>query len=860
MCKFTKWMRVALITVLCLSLSLLFVACGEPGEKGDKGDTGAAGVGIVSIAKDSTSGNVDTYKITMSNGNTSTFIVTNGRNGSDGQNGQNGQDGADGISVTNAQIVNGELILSFSQGNSINLGKVVGDDGQNGTNGTDGKDGVGIKGIVLSNEGELTITLTNDTPINLGNVKGNNGKSAYEMYKEKNPAYTGDEDQWMSDLVNGKLSTVQVTKYTVTFDSNGGTPVDPQQVEKGEKVIQPDNPTREGYTFLGWYGGKYGDEKWVFIGYDVTESITLTAKWEENIYTITFNSNGGNSIEPIEIKYNQQITLPVAIRNEFAFAGWLQNGQLIDETIVITGDVTLTAKWVAPTYDITFDINGGDSNVETRTYNYGEAYILPIPTKEGSEFAGWFVGEQQITDGIWKFEENMTLVAEWTAIPYTISFESWIHASYGIELGDLTVYYNQPYELPKLDTFGDCRFDCWLNSKGEIVESGVWKNTESITLTAKWIDVAELFEFNVMGDRVIITKYIGTAANVVVPTTIGGLKVIISQSTFQNNEFVEFIEFDSDFIAFQEKMFSGCNNLQKITISSAWKGELYSLFGNDISAVPKSFSAIQYAEGSDSIDSTMWKQRVAEHNITLIFASDREIGEFSNCIGLTTIVISSEVTGIHRGAFSGCYNLVGVEFEKGSRLRFIGSDAFADCRSLTHINIPDSVCSIGDKAFRGCNSLTSIYLPFIGATSYYDDLLNENGEESFDYIFGDVPKSLQAVTIKYGVVCRRAFSDCSNLKSIVILDGYYRISDYAFSMCTNLSNIELPIGTRWIESHAFHGCSSLVSLELPSSVDRIGEYAFCWCTNLQIVKVPINVGIGKDAFWGCENVTIYYEE
>jgi len=207
--KFLQRLRIFLITVLCLSLSLLFVACGEPGEKGDKGDkgdTGAAGVGIVSIAKDSTSGNVDIYKITMSNGSTSTFTVTNGingtngsngSNGQDGQNGQNGQDGADGISVTNAQIINGELVLSFSQGDPINLGKVVGKDGTNGQNGTS------LENVTLDNDGNLSVTYGGNT-YPLGNVKGNDGKSAYEIYKQYYD-YTGTEQQWINDLVNGNL-------------------------------------------------------------------------------------------------------------------------------------------------------------------------------------------------------------------------------------------------------------------------------------------------------------------------------------------------------------------------------------------------------------------------------------------------------------------------------------------------------------------------------------------------------------------------------------------------------------------------------------------------------------------------------
>lgn len=200
--KFLQRLKIFLIAVLCLSLSLLFVACGEPGEKGDKGDkgdTGATGVGIVSIAKDSTVGNVDIYKITMTNGNTSTFTVTNGTSGADGKDGVDGTDGKDGVGITGAIINNaGELVLSFSEGDPINLGKVVGNNGNNGTS---------LENVTLDNDGNLSVTYGGNT-YPLGNVKGNAGKSAYEIYKQYY-GYTGTEQQWITDLVNGKLATTE---------------------------------------------------------------------------------------------------------------------------------------------------------------------------------------------------------------------------------------------------------------------------------------------------------------------------------------------------------------------------------------------------------------------------------------------------------------------------------------------------------------------------------------------------------------------------------------------------------------------------------------------------------------------------
>ncbi len=74
------------------------------------------------------------------------------------------------------------------------------------------------------------------------------------------------------------VSCVQ-KNHTVYFDLSGGTgDIPPQEISHGEKVAKPQDPTREGYKFLGWY---VGDEIWSFVGYSVTEDMTLTAKWDK---------------------------------------------------------------------------------------------------------------------------------------------------------------------------------------------------------------------------------------------------------------------------------------------------------------------------------------------------------------------------------------------------------------------------------------------------------------------------------------------------------------------------------------------------------------------------------------------------
>ncbi|MBR2296217.1 MAG: InlB B-repeat-containing protein [Clostridia bacterium] len=76
----------------------------------------------------------------------------------------------------------------------------------------------------------------------------------------------------------------------VTFDSNGGSLVEEQVVENNSRITLPKSPTKEGYTFDGWY---VGDEKWSFIRDLVLGDITLSAKWIANENAIIFNANGG---------------------------------------------------------------------------------------------------------------------------------------------------------------------------------------------------------------------------------------------------------------------------------------------------------------------------------------------------------------------------------------------------------------------------------------------------------------------------------------------------------------------------------------------------------------------------------------
>lgn len=125
--------------------------------------------------------------------------------------------------------------------------------------------------------------------------------------------------------------------YTVTFQSEGGSEV-ASQIRANTPADQPADPTKEGYTFIGWYNG---ESEWNFET-PVATDLTLTAKWQLNQYTITFDTAGGSEVPSITQDYGTAITAPAnPTKTGYTFAGW-------DKTIPSTmpaENITLTARW-----------------------------------------------------------------------------------------------------------------------------------------------------------------------------------------------------------------------------------------------------------------------------------------------------------------------------------------------------------------------------------------------------------------------------------------------------------------------------------------------------------------------------------
>ena len=220
---------------------------------------------------------------------------------------------------------------------------------------------------------------------------------------EKNAKLSGQPID-TGDVINDTTNTPEpnVTPATVTYayGALGGTYAT-QIVQAGEKAIEPDVPSRQGYQFTGWY---LDDTKYDF-NTAVTGNMTLTAKWTANSYTITFDTAGGSTVASITQDYGTAIAAPAnPTREGYTFIGW----DTEIPTTMPAENMTITAQWRINQYTITFDSNGG-SAVAPITQDYGTAITAPAdPTREGYTFIGWDKAIPATMPA-----ENITLKARW---------------------------------------------------------------------------------------------------------------------------------------------------------------------------------------------------------------------------------------------------------------------------------------------------------------------------------------------------------------------------------------------------------------------------------------------------------------
>ena len=461
--------RKFLALVFSLGMTMSLASCGTQGPKGDQGiqgEPGKDGVSVKSITKTSSEGNVDTYTITYSDGSTSTFSITNGLDGAPGIEGIQGQPGEDGHTPEIKIGSNGNWWI----------------DGVDSGISAKGEAGRSVTSIELtSSEGNIdtyTITYSDGTTSTFKVTNGQDGATGEQGIQGEpgkdghTPTITiGENGNW---FVDGKDTNIKA--------QGPEGPIGPQGPQGPQGEQGPEGkPGQDGEDGRSIFSIKLTSSEGNIDTYTITYSDGTTST-----FTITNGQNGATGEQGIQGEPGKDGHTPkIEIgQND----NWWIDG-------VDTG-ISAVAKNKDDIYLVRYVLNGGTmplGKATTENVVWGNTIDLPIPTKKGHIFKGWFTGEtandKQFynSDAVFK---NLTLYAKWEVGTYKVTLD--LDGGTYNGTTELSFKYGESYRLPQNIYKKGFEFAGWTLNYEIIPNSGIYKY-ENITLKAKY-EVATEFK------------------------------------------------------------------------------------------------------------------------------------------------------------------------------------------------------------------------------------------------------------------------------------------------------------------------------------------------------------------------------
>ncbi len=192
---------------------------------------------------------------------------------------------------------------------------------------------------------------------------------------------------------------VVTTTYTVSFDTQGGTPIADITVNEGDKITKPEDPIKRGYHVDEWL---YEDKPWLFDSYTVKSDMTLKTTWDYDTYTIEYRFLGGEApteTYPTSYNINSEFELIRPVKFANIFAGWFsQDGNRVDSIKKgMTGNLVLTARWIDGLIINSEDESKGTIYVYGDEEDINKVTVKNIPTdKKYHLFTGWYDNEDNL--------------------------------------------------------------------------------------------------------------------------------------------------------------------------------------------------------------------------------------------------------------------------------------------------------------------------------------------------------------------------------------------------------------------------------------------------------------------------------
>ena len=304
------------------------------------------------------------------------------------------------------------------------------------------------------------------------------------------------------------LYAIAEKPFTVSFDTDGGSEIATQRHLWGELAEAPSAPSRKGYTFLGWFDPADG-HAWEPSAEPVTHNVRLCARWQANGYRLTLDAAGGSLVQSTQsVLFDAPYgALPSPTREGYTFVGWQLGGALIDAATLCqtADDHTLTALWTNQSYTVSLDAAGGECSLSSIEVffdeNYGE---LPLPTREGYDFAGWQYNDKTvISASVCSLSANHTLTAAWTPKRYLLSFDA--NGGMGAT-SHPTVTFGERYGSLPTPTREGYVFLGWSIGERVLTAESICTTAADHTLTAEWTAASYTLSFDSLGGSAVASR------------------------------------------------------------------------------------------------------------------------------------------------------------------------------------------------------------------------------------------------------------------------------------------------------------------------------------------------------------------
>jgi len=689
----------------------------------------------------------------------------------------------------------------------------------------------------------------------------------------------------------------ELSTYSISYVLNGGTnsSINKTQYTYEDEDYVVNNPTREGYSFIGWDDGSGTPIEGYVISKHSTGNLNLEAYWQANTYIVSLDVNGGNDLSETELHlvYDDEFELPTPTRPGYVFAGWYYNESRITSNVwSIPDNVTLSAHWDREQYQITYVLNGGTNHeLNPDGYNYDDDTITILPaSRNGYSFVGWSTDDDDTPYNNVQIDHNSvgakTFYAHWQANDYQITYD--LAGGTGIDELTETVTFDTEHTSPIPSRTG-YSFIGWYFGDTK-VNDGIWKIYEDCTLVARWL-----------ANEYTITKENGDGAGT--QTVRFGDGYNLGTSHKDGYDFNGWYSEENG----NGTKYTDENGNSLIDYSDDKDITLFAFF---------TYTVHFETNGGSSVEDRIYKENECLEEGINPTKKDRTFGgwytdeelispvSYSDSLGNITLfakwneeVLPTELTyskSLNSIEISGTSHtdptFVLPSHIGGTPIKAISNNAFANS-SFSLIYVPDTVETIGRGAFFNCNLLVNITLPFVGKS------IDAVGPEAvFGYIFnwttsGKNPYSYDDTTnyggdylnTKYGTQPDGTIWQWSGLSNPKYSDNYYSryyyiptsirnvtitrqtsIPTAAFNNCSFLETITIPNSTTSIGAYAFANCSGLKRLNsnvdgvfnIPNGVTQINEYTFDGCSLVTKFTLSNNVeSIGKCAFRNCSLVT-----